>query len=380
VALALPVIACSVACSAGGAGSKATTSTFAGQGGASSGSGLGGDQGNSSSSGLGGLGLTGPAGSTGAGGDAGRASRCDDAGNCSCINIASIGHEGVWGVCSGDTTSALKTWLNNQSTATVDSYDTTKPTLTAAFLAQYDVIILQWMVETGQQYTDGAAWVFSPAEVSALETWVKNGGGIIALSGYQCNGSGCTIVDTVATNQLLSFTDISFNNDDVLDPAKTSCQDCYCWGGPLPVGGPLQGPAGGDGGVIPASAAPTVGPWDPSSPIGAHLYDIPAYVARSIQSTTATVDSTDGTSKFAVHEQVGQGHVFAYGDEWVTYSGEWLGTANCLSASMFTNPYDPCYEKSAAQVFQVPQFWYNAIKYASSSVQCFNIMNPTIIQ
>jgi hypothetical protein len=31
---------------------------------------------------------------------------------------------------------------------------------------------------------------------------------------------------------------------------------------------------------------------------------------------------------------------------------------------------------SAAEIFQIPQFWYNSIKYASSSVQCFTIMQP----
>ena len=99
-----------------------------------------------------------------------------------------------------------------------------------------------------------------------------------------------------------------------------------------------------------------------------------------MKSTTATVDLSDATHTYAVHEQFGQGHVFVFGDEWVTYSGEWLGTAACLNSSMFTNPYDPCYEKSAAQVFQIPQFWYNTIKYAASSVQCFTIMMPGINQ
>jgi hypothetical protein len=77
---------------------------------------------------------------------------------------------------------------------------------------------------------------------------------------------------------------------------------------------------------------------------------------------------------------VGEADVFAYGDEWVTYSGEWLGTAACLDPGMFTNKYDPCYQRSAAQVFQIPQFWYNAIKYAASSVQCFIISNRGVIQ
>jgi hypothetical protein len=307
------------------------------------------------------------------GGDAGRAARCDDAGNCSCVAIASIGHEGVWGPCSSDSTTALQNWLNTQSTAKVDNYDTVKPTLTPAFLAQYDVLLLQWMVADGIQYTDGAAWQFSPDEISALKDWVNNGGGLIALNGYQCNGSGCPIVDITATNQLLSFTDIQFNSDDVLDPnaaGQPSCQDCYCWGGALPLGGPTA-----DGG------APSIGTWDQSSALGAHVSDVGAYVARSIHSTAATVDCSDSTHQYAVHEQIGKGHVFAYGDEWVTYSGEWLGTAACLTSTMFTNMYDPCYQKSAAQVFQIPQFWYNAIKYAASSVQClFTISNPGIIQ
>ena len=34
-----------------------------------------------------------------------------------------------------------RNWLNTQSTAKVDNYDTVKPTLTAAFLAQYDVLL-----------------------------------------------------------------------------------------------------------------------------------------------------------------------------------------------------------------------------------------------
>jgi hypothetical protein len=121
-----------------------------------------------------------------------------------------------------------------------------------------------------------------------------------------------------------------------------------------------------------------VGKWDQTSPIGAYVNDLGAYGGRSIKSTTATVDATDGTHTYAAHEQIGKGHIVAYGDEWVTYAGEWLGTAKCLSPSMYTNMLDPCYQKSAAQVFQIPQFWYNAIKYAASSVSCFDIMDPAI--
>jgi hypothetical protein len=298
--------------------------------------------------------------------DAGHVSRCDDAGNCTCITIASIGHEGVWGPCANDTTTALQMWLNTQSTAKVDNYDMVKPTLTADFLSRYDVILLQWMVEKGVKYTDGAPWQFSPDEVRALKDWVNAGGGLIALSGYQCNGMGCPIDDVMATNNLLSFTDIQFNSDDVLDPqVAPGCPNCYCWGGSYPVGAP-----------IPGTMAPSAGVWDPNSPIGAHVTDLGAFIARSIHSTTATVDCSDNAHQYVVHEQIGKGHVVAYGDEWVTYSGEWLGSAACLNPQMFTDMNNPCYQRSAAQVFQIPQFWYNAIKYAASSVQCFTIHAP----
>jgi hypothetical protein len=295
-----------------------------------------------------------------------RPERCDEAGNCSCITIASIGHEGVWGPCSGDTTTAFQDWLNTQSTAKVDTYDQTKPTLTKDFLAKYDVIILQWMVANGMQGNDGAPWQFSTDEVSALKDWVNNGGGIVALSGYQATDPS-QIFDITATNQLLSFTDIQFNR--VIDLSMAP-PNAYCFGGSEPLGGPVD-----DGGVV------SVGTWDQTTPIGAHVNSVGVLDARSITATTATADVTVGTNKYAVHEQIGMGHVVAYGDEWITYSGEWNGTGKCLGdGGIYGNPYDPCFGLSPAQIFQIPQFWYNSIKYAASSVTCFNITSPGIVR
>jgi len=289
--------------------------------------------------------------------------RCSADGSCTCIAIASIGHEGVWGPCSSDTTTAFQNWLNTQSTAQVDTYDTTKPTLTADFLSQYDVIILQWMVEDGMQGNDGPPWQFAQSEVDALANWVDAGGGIVALNGYQCTDPSC-IEDIYATNQLLSFTDIQFEKDILLTNGNLPL--AYCWGGADVLGGPPP-----DGGV---------GTWNQTTPVGEHVTAVGALDMRSISSTTATVDCTDGTNNYAVHEQIGKGYVVAYGDEWITYSGEWTGTGACLGdGGMYTNPYDPCYQESAAQVFQIPQLWYNMIKYASSSVGCFTINNPAII-
>src|ERR1041385_7506725 len=123
---ALIVFAHLVACSAGGGGAKSV----------SSGGGVGGDsgvvepQGGSAGVGEGGGLNFGGNGPVMTAGDGGHVKHCDDAGNCSCVTIASIGHEGVWGPCSSDNTIAFQNWLNTQSTARVDNYDTTKPALT----------------------------------------------------------------------------------------------------------------------------------------------------------------------------------------------------------------------------------------------------------
>jgi hypothetical protein len=272
---------------------------------------------------------------SGAGGDAGRPLRCDDAGNCSCINIASIGQPAYFGA-----TDAFQSWLDSKSSANLDMF-TVQPTLTAAFLANYDVILLQAM-QNGQY---DPFWTFTAEDQAALATWVQNGGGLIALSGY-----GADATEVTPTNQLLGFTGISYNTDDILGTCPGS-DPCYCWGNSVPLGG-----------------------WQSSSPISANITQVGAFHGRSINSDGADVVCTDGTTDYAVSKEVGKGKVFVYCDEWVTYTSQWYGT------TPVTNMSDPCYGNSAGQVFQVPQFWYNVIKYASSNAACFTINDPTVVQ
>ena len=60
------------------------------------------------------------------------------------------------------------TWLSTQSSASVDVYDQSKPTLTADFLSQYDVIVIQWLRDVSDAGNDGALWQFTQDEVNAL--------------------------------------------------------------------------------------------------------------------------------------------------------------------------------------------------------------------
>jgi hypothetical protein len=281
--------------------------------------------------------------------DGGQPQSCSDAG-CTCLRIASIGHEGIWGACGqsgGDGTSALVSWLNSQSTAKVDTYDLSKPTLTADFLAPYDVIILQWLRDVSDGGTDGPLWQFSASEVSALAAWVNAGGGLITMSGYDAQSGN----EVTPLNTLLSFTAFQYNMDMTNGSDTTGGT---CWGGATGLTG-----------------------WNGTTPIGAHLTEVGVSYGRSISvaadAGAVTLDcpcNGSNQNACAVHQDIGKGHVFSYTDEWVTYTSQWAGMSPCISATCTNTP---------ATAFQVPQFWYNAIKYASSSVTCFTISTPGIV-
>jgi len=267
---------------------------------------------------------------------------CDDAGHCSCVNIASIGQPAHY----GDTT-AFTDWLNAKSTAAVDMY-TAHPTLTPDFLSKYDVVLIQWLTAGNS----GPYWTFTDDEVAALKAWVNDGGGLIALSGYDSNSQ-----EVVPLNRLLSFSDISYDADDVLAACPSSvASSCYCWGNSVPLG-----------------------PWA-AGPIGKSLTQVGAFHGRSINPGTASVDCSDASHVYAVHETIGKGRVVAYTDEWVTYTSQWLGTSSINTSSMYTDPNNACYQKSAANVFQVPQFWFNVISWEAQSKCIFTIRDPGVIQ
>ncbi len=271
-------------------------------------------------------------------GKAPRPQRCDDAGRCTCFNIASIGLPGHTGFQGGmDSTTAFTDWLNQQSSANVDMY-TTRPTLDADFLGKYDVLIIQWLVD-GVSGEDGTGyWTFTSAETAALDTWVKAGGGLITLSGYDAQAQ-----EVMPLNQIVqATTDMSYGTADVLGTVSTAN---YCLGESDPLGG-----------------------WVQTTAIGKHIDEVGAFHGRPIMTgPNAVVDCTDGTNVYAAHEDVGEGHVFAFADEWVTYTSQWFGIdagGNCADASANT-------------VYQVPQFWYNAISYASQATMCpFTLNGP----
>lgn len=349
VASLLPTLACSQA--------SVSSSGAQGGGGNPVSSGSGGNSGSSQSEGgslLGNIKLDG--GTTRVENkDADTCRRLDKNGNCICMAIASLGKVAHYGNQSGggDSTDAFQTYMNSQTkgTAKMDLYgnvvQSKKPfALTADFLNQYDVLILQ-ALEDAEYGGNDNVWTFSQDEINALSEWVNNGGGLIAMTGYGGNSD-----EVKSTNQLLSFTGISYNTDDTF----TQCPDntCYCRNSSLAFGG-----------------------WENDPPLTSNLDNntnqVGVFHGRSIKcADDCKVMAKEGNTKVAVHKEIGKGRVFVFGDEWVTYTSQWKGDPEKMSAA-------DCDGETADKRFNVPQFWYNVFRWVSGDSVCFKIDDPQII-
>src|SRR5690606_15881091 len=104
-----------------------------------------------------------------------RKKTCDANGqNCTCLRLALLGT--LDSAANQKDTQPFVDWLNGNSdgTATVTMV-TAKPTIDAAFLANYDILLV----------ANVNAWTFTDAETAAVETWAREtGGGIVALTGF----------------------------------------------------------------------------------------------------------------------------------------------------------------------------------------------------
>ncbi len=267
-----------------------------------------------------------------------------ETGACACIAIGMLGRLPTYGAVPGqDDTAALQAWLNEKSTAEVEVYTSHNP-LTPEFLVQYDVLILQAL----EDREGGPYWSYTPSDLANLEAWVRNGGGVVTMTGY-----GGRPEEIEPTNQLLAFTGMSYNGDDTLTTCPDSC--CYCVGNSVPASG-----------------------WDPAHPVAANIGAVGAFHGRSVNpGPDGQVVGSQGGMVFGATVEVGQGRVFMFADEWVSYTSQWTGEG--VANDCNSDPNHSCYGTSAATSYQVPQFWYNAILWASGDPPCFRIDESTII-
>ena len=281
---------------------------------------------------------------------------CDNAGNCQCLTIASLGKVAHYGNQSGggDNTDAFQNYMNTQTkgTATMAMFGNVvgSPknfTLTADFLKKYDVVILQALEDS--EYN--GLWTFDASEVQALSDWVNNGGGLIAMTGYGGNSN-----EIQPLNQLLSQFGITYDPNDIF--IESDCTDhlCYCTDTSMPFGG-----------------------WNTSdtlltSNLNSTDHQVGVFRGRPIECADCQVMATWQNMKVGVHKQVGAGRVFAWADEWVTYTSQWAGDPQYMGK-------DQCAPRTADKIYAIPQFWYNVFRWvAGDGSGCFQMADTTVIQ
>jgi hypothetical protein len=265
-------------------------------------------------------------------------------GDPTCVRIGMFGRPPSYGAMQNgtDNTDALKNWLNAHVKAgtSVDTLTMDTP-ITADLLGKYDVIILQAL----EQREGGPYWTFGSDELAAFETWVRAGGGVIALTGY-----GSQAAEVNPTNQLLAFTGMSYNMDDAFGTCPDNC--CYCAGSSIPVHG-----------------------WHAEHPIAANITAVGAFHGRTVNAGDADLVASEGTAVYGATKALDAGRAFLFFDEWVTYSSQWTqatGAGGFTPDASCSDPNNVCDGRTPSAGYQVPQFWYNALKWASGNATCFD--------
>jgi hypothetical protein len=221
-------------------------------------------------------------------------------GICDCLRIATLGARGTAGI--GD---VFASWLSSKSDA--GATDLAGATLTSSLLAGYQVVVVQDVHSIGRDY--------SADEVAALKAWVEGGGGVMTLIGYADSS------ERTNANLLLAPFGISYGPEPILAKTGGSTVPITEWTKPHPltadvttVGVDNGYPVNGGGTLIARG-----GGWD---------------VARA-----ATP---------------GKGHVFVWGDEWITFDSEWKDHPD----------------------YQVERLWLNAIKWLTPAKECQVALPP----
>jgi hypothetical protein len=176
---------------------------------------------------------------------------------------------------------------------------------------------------------------------------------VIALTGY-----GGLPEEATPTNQLLAFSGLQYSGltgpGDTMNPGTCPDECCYCYGNSIPSTG-----------------------WDASHPISASMTSVGAFYGRSITApANAAIVAQAGGTVLGATVEVDMGRVFMFHDEWVTYNSQWTG-ASLTDDCRTEDPTWTCYNRHPLNDYQVPQFWYNALRWVSNR-ECFDSDDPLV--
>jgi len=312
-----------------------------------------------------------------------RSKVCDAAGNCTCLHLALLGT--LTSAAADPDTTAFTTWLADSSKGSAIATNVpTKPTVDAAFLAKYDILLV----------ANVNGWNFSADEKAAVQKWVGDGGGIITLTGFTS-----TATESAATSQLISFAGLGYTGTTEAQyaaPASGEKSPVYYKGGTVDLklcmnynGGTTTGPQHAQPFITtPIKFTPQTGTLEK---LTANLDYVGAFIGWPVtapaDATVVAKDPVTGGNMAVAKEYNGKGRIFAFGDEWVTFSNEWEQTGTPSNTQM--DMYNPCWVPASGNaagffhsvktLYQTKQFWYNAINWVAPPNACFEIKDPDVI-
>jgi hypothetical protein len=252
---------------------------------------------------------------------------------------------------------------------------TTKPTVDAAFLANYDILVV----------ANVNGWTFSAAEKDAVHTWMLGtGGGIVSLTGFDS-----TAGEPAATSQLIEPAGFSYQATATapssgqsvpvyFEGGTTDLKNCMWWSGNQMAGI-----------TTPIRFAPQAGSMEK---LTFELDYVGAFIGWGVASPAgATVVATDpvsGQPMASALELDGKGRILVFGDEWIIFANQWQALGNPNNMQMDQgNPCwhppvgaEPGYFHSVQTLYQTKQFWYNAVNWVAPPNECgFTITDPDVV-
>ena len=313
-----------------------------------------------------------------------RPKMCDASGNCTCLRLALVGS--LDSSANTKDTKPFIDWLNGNSggTATVTMV-TVKPTIDAAFLAMYDILVL----------ANVNTWKFSADEKAAVETWVKKqGGGIVTLTGFASNAT-----ETADTSQLVDFAGMGYTGTSMtewtapgLAVGQIPPDPIYYKGGSVDMRNCLfrrtsmiDKDAGNTWAV---KFAPQAAPLDKLT-LG--LNYVGAYIGWPVKapagSTVLATDPSSGKNMAVALEVEGAGRIVSFGDEWVVLANLWQPVSAFVGGG---GTGDMCYlapvgtetdtYHSVKSLYQSKQFWFDVINWVAPPSECnFTITDSDVV-
>jgi len=203
-------------------------------------------------------------------------------GICDCLVIGTVGSIGPW----SDGGNVFLDWLGARSPSPTIELGVEE--LTPERLAGINVVVVLRASTNELVVNDQvspARAPFSEVEVKNFEAWVKAGGGVMTTAGYEDNEAA----EVVNVNTLLAPFNVGYSTTNT---ALSSAVEN--WNAGHPVSNGIS--------YVYAENGVVVEPGDGE------------IVARDEQDQVALAA-----------EEVGEGHVLVFGDEWITYDSEWTG-------------------------------------------------------